>query len=172
MPKVIIMDVDGVVADFTGGLMEHNPERKRLGAEAITGYRMDFTPAEVKACEDHNFWRNLSRYPDANPKALEDAGHTLVWCTKPWESCVGWAYARTAWLKKHFNAQEIICTAAKHRVKGDVLIEDSFENLIAWKKHFPEGRALLYTRPWNASFEYQDRFTWDMLPQLLEELEG
>ena len=170
MGKIIIMDVDGVVCDFVGGLMDYNPSRKLAGVDSITEYRIEFSKAEIAACADYKFWRNLPTYPDADPKAFEGAGHTLVWCTKPWDSCIGWAHARTSWLRKNFQAEEIICTAAKHRVKGDVLIEDSYENLVRWKEHFPEGRALLYMRPWNKSIDYTDRFTWDRLPQLLEEI--
>lgn len=138
MPRpIILLDVDGVVADFEGAV-------RRTVAEV--GYVMpaptewNFTlsfPAEIS---DHYLNRAsqpgwcsaIEAYPGAERfvAELRTLGDVVA-VTAPLGCCPTWESERREWLRCR-GIHDVVSTRRKDLVYGDVLIEDKVENLRAW----------------------------------------
>jgi len=175
MTKTILIDADGVLFDFitpflalgnriagtqitreditTWDIHPHFPEAHREEILGIMGsegwcYDLPVLPGAVEALA-----------------ALREMGR--VYCvTSPWSSRT-WAYERTLALKDKlgFDPHDVLHVSAKHLVKGDVLIDDKYSTLEAWKDAFPNGTAILIHMPYNASIPYNPHIwrakNWD-----------
>ncbi len=158
--KTVLVDVDGVLADFVGGVCA------RVN-ETIPKIVHQFKPTDFKEWDIGkllpSYWKgivskpgfcyNLEPYPDAKEgmKALLDSGAKIVVVTSPWHSET-WISERIEWLALHMkiSRQDVIFAEGKHKalIKGDFLIEDSLENAQAWNRN-QSGYAHLVNRPWN-----------------------
>jgi 5'(3')-deoxyribonucleotidase len=73
------------------------------------------------------------------------------------------------WLEKHrflSNVDEYICTHAKYKIKGDLMIDDNFDNVSMF-----DGKAWLINRPWNKNFEFENRVeNWKDIIKRIKEL--
>lgn len=155
---LILLDVDGVIADFcTSALkvianlghgefltddvvhytMEHLiPEHAR--EEFLAELRRDgFCHALAPYDGAGDFVRDLWRYGD------------IVVVTAPMPGASSWMRERQAWLQRHFGLTYVLHTHDKHLVHGDVLIEDRFDTAARWAEAHPYGTALLIDRPYN-----------------------
>lgn len=169
----ILIDVDGVVADFVGGLLD--AINSSLKATDITVYWMFelLSPEERKQAtsimSEPSFWRCLRPIDRAieGVEKLREAGHSILWATHPWSCCRGWCDARRDWLYQHFAADddEILFGSAKYRIAGDVLIDDNPKFIKSWQIAYDKGCALLYSQPYNRSFHWPEnrQFTWEKL---------
>lgn len=154
--KVFLVDVDGVLADFTGALL--NACGSKLKTSDINDWDMfsmiepDARKKAFEVLKTKEFWRNLPLLPNAQNEIekLRRKGRVLF-VTSPWGNptagweCDGWGYARAHWLREHFNAipADIIITYSKGFVSGDVLIDDRFKNIQEWAEMNPKGKAFL-----------------------------
>lgn len=167
--KIILCDVDGVLADFTGALLEQCGTS--LKASDVNNWDL-FSMMEphcrakaFKILKGYDFWRNLPVLPHAK-EAIEDLRRQgkVVFVTSPWANatsgwqCKGWGYARAHWLKEHFNAThaDVIIAYSKGFVTGDILIDDRFKNIDEWSKMNPNGQAFLMRRPHNRDDAWED----------------
>ena len=142
----VLLDVDGVLADFVGSVLPI--ASKLLGRDVsryeITSYSLEeslgMTPEQVRAmcCEidlASSWCRNLAPCPGAIEGYAELASIADVYIvTSPWNSRPTWTYEREAWLRHYFGItpRQVIHTSAKHLVRGDVLIDDKTSTLEAW----------------------------------------
>lgn len=175
--KTILLDVDGVLADFIGpvcALAEWATKRKHK-REDVT--RFDFasclrlSPDEkrevVKSLKEPGFWDSLPVFDGAQEGVarLREVADVVI-VTSPWNSCPTWLYEREAWLKKHFDIAhgDVISTNRKHVVYGAMLIDDKTETLHAWRKVWGNG-AVQWQTPHNRLDEWTGRSTrsWDQL---------
>lgn len=154
----ILLDVDGVIADFVGAICYE------LDNRYVPEDFKEPSMLEAMSPWDQNRFEQLSRmeglcesiepYDDAKSfvEELHELGEVYA-VTKPWKART-WAWERMNWLEDRFGIQRdrIIFTGQKHLVRGDVLIEDNAENLNSWHLHTDGGIALLLDRPWNRSF--------------------
>ncbi len=154
------IDLDGVVADFTGGWIRlYNEEYgTELRPEQIERWHgvLDITHFESKS----GFWRwarrgqgpSIFRYFDPYPDALErlaelDRQHEVVIITtKP-----SWAVHDTyAWLAEHrVPTREVHITAQKWRVPCDIYLDDSPHHLHDLVRTRPAATVCRYVRAWN-----------------------
>jgi len=164
----ILLDVDGVCADFTGMV-------RRIVASTSGGTMPDpvtewgfikALPRDVRyavedALDGDGPWTDMEPIPGALDavKAFRKAGHRVVFVTSPWASCTDWAYVRTGWLRRNMGAgmQDVVITSAKELVRGDVFVDDKPENVAAWREPDYPGRLRGYI--WDAPYNRKGAVT-------------
>ena len=165
--KSVLIDIDGVVGDFVDPVLELI---NRIGGHDYAP--SDITQWDIRAALnlDNYEWAEVvnliqadgfaSRqklYPGAKQgiKSLIKEGHEIDFVTSDWRGSKTWVYDRNHWLVKHFGSvgKNVTHTSRKHKVDGDMLIEDKWQNAKAWQDAHPDGRAVIWDRPWNRSFE-------------------
>lgn len=158
---IILLDVDGVVADFAGPFLAK--------ANEITG--MSVSPADIRQ------WDILTAFPDQQHGDILEHTYKPGFCTalptlpgavegvrrlreigdvyaltSPWTSET-WCWERTRWLRDRldFDKHDVLHVPGnrKHLVRGDVLIDDKLETVVEWTRSNPEGLALLWDAPYN-----------------------
>jgi 5'(3')-deoxyribonucleotidase len=156
------VDLDGVVADFTGGWIGlYNAE-----------FGTDIRPAQVTTWDAPEelthframtgFWRwartageggrslfaDLRPYPGAvaGLQSLLDLAHVVIITTKP-----TWAIPDTLdWLARlQLPLREIHITSDKPSVRCAVYVEDSPMQLASLRRRRPESVVCRYVQPWN-----------------------
>lgn len=85
----------------------------------------------------------------ARPRLVDLHVVTTSWPGSPW-----WAGEREAWLDRMVGlpANRVTFTAQKWLLAGDVLIDDKYETLVAWKARHPRGVAILWRAAWNRPY--------------------
>jgi 5'(3')-deoxyribonucleotidase len=89
------------------------------------------------------FFRGLPPLPGAIAalRDLQKAGHDVVICSAPARNPVS-AADKIVWCKQHLpfiSTNDVIITKAKHRIGGDVLIDDHAANQAAWLMRHHRG---------------------------------
>lgn len=151
----ILVDVDGVLADFVGGVLREIGISSRY--ESI--HDLDLSKCLSKLqyecmqemCHLPGFCTSLEWYPSA--KNFVGLLNKIGYCyalTTPWE-CSTWCAERVDWLNPYIKKEKVIFAHAKHLVRGDILIEDNPYNVMAWKNLNPDKLAILLNRPWNVN---------------------
>lgn len=153
---IILLDIDGVVANLVGSLLEELALHGHYRVESdVKHYEFArcFTPEEmriaVEAMKRSGFADSLGGYPGA--QTFIDSLHKLgdvVAVTKPYPASRTWARDREDWCSR-FGVGKVIHTSHKQYVAGDVLIEDHPGNLSTWLHHNPGTIGVLLSRPWN-----------------------
>ena len=139
MPRpIILLDVDGVVADFEGAVRRTVAE---VGYTLPTPTEWNFTahlPAEVfdhylDRVKQPGWCAGIETYPEAEwfVAELRTLGDVVA-VTAPLGCCPTWESERRQWLRSKLNVVDVVSTARKDLVYGNVLIEDKVENLRAW----------------------------------------
>jgi 5'(3')-deoxyribonucleotidase len=166
--KIILLDVDGILADFVGAVL------KLVNKPEVQVDRWDFheqlgmTAKEMWATIDlvgHDFWADMPKLQWAHDIVGVIAYYEMVsktmLCTSPslWDGCND---GKVAWIKKNFSVfqRRFIITPCKHLLRGDfILIDDSDENC----EKFWENRqeAILFPQMWNANrHRYDERIEY------------
>jgi len=168
----ILLDVDGVLADFvTPALAIINEISARTWlAEDIEQHDLTracgLTPEQSKrwyaAICAPGFCANLQPYPgvvEILTQLREKA--ELVAVTAPFDNGTDraaphWMIERWDWLRAHgFGPRQIIFTNEKSYIDGDIFVDDNAHHVDMWKYRHPQKVAglqpngYLLTRPWN-----------------------
>lgn len=144
--KRILLDVDGVLADFTSGVLNvinahfdtaHKPEHvTRFDIAASLGLSPEQASWFKREIGSHaQFARKLEPYPGAVEGYARLAAVADVFIvTSPWNSNPTWTHDREWWLKKHFAIphSRVVHTSAKFLCAGDHLVDDKTEACVAW----------------------------------------
>ncbi len=168
MSKIILLDCDGVLANFAGAL------NKLTGTKPSDVVSWDYFSTNHKgvmrkACADREFWRALDPVPGAKEgvatlkRYAKLEGARILVCTSPWHSCDGWASSRWYWLEHHFGIKprDVIIGSAKELIKGDVLVEDNGKTLFRWMMvQAPPGLPIIFDAPYNQDRPWLYRSTW------------
>lgn len=151
--KRVLLDCDGVLSDFVGMVLAwDNHQHTR---ESITDFNI------FKCWGQPERWVDFTAYlrgtgavlgmaptPDARDivRGLRAGGHEITVVTSPFQGVPNWMPDRLKWLELHFgfSPRDVCFWDQKHRIAGDVLIDDRAEHIEA----FP-GRALLVDAPYN-----------------------
>jgi 5'(3')-deoxyribonucleotidase len=176
----IVMDVDGVVADFTNYLITCVGSSLRF-TDVTRWQVLDLlTPTQKREAEalleTSAWWETQPLMPGAvaGVAQLRDAGHDLVWATAPWLSCEGWDVARRTWLEDRLGVphKDVVICSRKELVWGEALVDDKVANVESWAKEFAGARAagwakpFLFDAPYNQESSFP-RFSWTAIPKEL-----
>lgn len=160
---IILLDVDGVLADFTGRVLQIGNELTKCSYTMEDVKEWDvfsLYPKELKRvlvyhiCRE-GFCTRLDVLPGAldGVKQLKEVGHVVA-VTSPWWSSKTWMHERMEWLKLHFDIpmRSVIHTAAKELIRGDIMIDDKPENLLSWgDAQKGQSLSILVDAPYNRS---------------------
>jgi 5'(3')-deoxyribonucleotidase len=160
--KVILCDVDGVLADFVGALcaeLRRKPEEIRHWELA-----QSLSPQEARVALEimarPGFCHGLAWYDGAKEflTSLRAEGDVFA-VTAPFDGSETWERERKAWLAPYLERKRVFAVSGqfKQLVRGDVLIEDHPGTAYEWCRTNKDGIALLLDRPWNqpGSAEWQ-----------------
>jgi len=163
--KTVLIDVDGVVANFAEAFVEVVNEvldRNHVESDIIT---YDFS--DSLGLDDYD-WQVLDRTLgsiglaeglDTYPGAVEGVRSLMgvaevYFVTSILKVCSTWTYDRTQWLKKLFGdavEERIVFTDQKQLVQGDIFIDDMPANVNKWAKH-NRGVAVLWEQRHNLTY--------------------
>lgn len=182
--KRVLIDVDGVVADFVGAGLRTlvqigGPVVER---DTISTWQMrDCLPPEwadaLFATWKHPGWCASIPVFDGAQEAVAAIHRKaeVIFVTAALPDAPHWMWERTCWLGTHFNVTDrnIIFTWAKHVVTGDMLVDDKTANIIEWHQEYPEGIAVLWETPANRNDRVPEKVirtrNWAKVLELLGE---
>ena len=172
--KRILLDVDGVVAEFTHHLCQ-KIGLKCEEPDPNTFQQWDFIRAhltkeqrlhayDILAAQE--FWATQPQMPGAR-KAVDlflMAGLEVHFVTSPWAGCAGWADTRTDWVSTQMGvpAKFTHISASKYVFSGSVFVDDKMEHVERWyseqHRHGHHDRhAFLFEAPYNRNMAWRPR---------------
>lgn len=178
----ILLDMDGVLADFERGFFEawcaRHPEHAAVPPAERTvfaireNYPKDLAGLVEAVYGSPTFFRTLHPIPGAirGVREMLDAGHDVRLCTSPltrYRHCVLEKYE---WVEEHLGADlvaRIILTKDKTLVRGDVLVDD---NPTIVGSMTPAWVHVLFEQPYNVG-RNGPRMTWATWRECLAALE-
>lgn len=164
MSATILFDVDGVLADFTGRVLDvvheetgraHTPDdHTKWSFREALGLPARHWRAVARRIGEPGFACSLRPYPGAVELVKRVAEqHEVFFVTADWRSSPTWVHDRNAWLERHFGrtlGSRVVHTSHKVLVDGDVLVEDKVETVEAWERAGQgRRRAFIVDRPYN-----------------------
>lgn len=183
MKPIVLLDCDGVLSAFADGFLKivNAQFGTSYTPEDITDYdiaralrwspeRAEEAYALISACD--RFAARLEPLPGAvdGVRRLAECAEIYV-VTSPWWSNRTWVHDRNNWLWQHFGigAGAVVHTAAKHLVRGDVLVDDKTSTCEAWRAAWPRGVAVQWSTPHNRRDLWDGPITsdWDHLIEIV-----
>lgn len=154
----ILVDVDGVVANFCGKVCEIIKEtsgREIDTKDIYTDLRViakeEWTHEVERRINEEGFAQTLEPFEDG-VKAVKELmkDFNVMFLTSPYPDSRHWYHDRYLWLKKHFDItrDDIIFARDKRFVSGITLIDDRPENILDWSS-FQQESSILMLQPWN-----------------------
>jgi 5'(3')-deoxyribonucleotidase len=158
----VLLDVDGVLADFAGHLL--GTIGSRLTAADVTAWDIfalldaeGLRGAALDTLKSPAWWASQPLIPGARDlvRGLVEAELDVVLVTSPWLSCVGWETARREWARglwRSVGAETgpgVIVTDRKDLVAGAVFVDDKPEHVAAWDAAWGSSLAWLFDAPYN-----------------------
>ena len=177
--KRILVDMDGVIADFDGEFLkrwrERHPEKFFIPMEERTVfYVKDQYPEELKPLVmeillEPTFFRDMMPIDGAKEALLEmDAmGLEVFVCTSPFSTYQNCVREKYEWAENTLGSNwvnRIILTKDKTLIKGDLLIDDKPQ--ITGVESVPSWEHVIYDRPYNRG-ENKRRLTWENWKNIL-----
>lgn len=182
MKKRVLVDIDGVVANFHGSTLsfvsntlgvEHDLQTFR-GWDIIQSVGIQHRTAIEAEWTRKGWCLELPPYEGAiEGVELLRSVADVYFVTAQMPDAPYWMYERIQWLKEHLKADErhIVITMAKHLVVGDVLVDDKPENINGWVQAHPGKKGVLWEQPYNAYALIQTEAvrssSWEEVYQLL-----
>ncbi|XP_019397504.1 PREDICTED: 5'(3')-deoxyribonucleotidase, mitochondrial [Crocodylus porosus] len=142
-PLRVLVDMDGVLADFEGGFLKkfraRYPDTPYITLEDRRGFwvseqygrlRAELSEKAISIWESKNFFIELDPLPGAVEavKQMANMENTDVFiCTSPIKMYRYCPYEKYAWVEKHFGQEfleQIVLTRDKTVVSADLLIDD------------------------------------------------
>ncbi len=180
---IVLVDCDGVLADFVGGVLELVENVTGLAYEPHDVDQFDFCKALKIGGLDASlikhkigapgFCTSLAPYDGARKgiEALREIAEVYI-VTSPWNSCATWTSERESWLWRHFKVphSHIVHTSAKHLVCGDVFVDDKTSMVAAWESAWPDRVAVRWNTPHNRNDQWDGVrcASWERLAEIVQ----
>ncbi len=157
MKPTLLIDVDGVLADFTTATLEvvHQLTGRRYEASSVTTWEVFDSIPEAEAMsavydviKGEGGCMGIPVYPGAKEgiSLIRKRVH-LVAVTTPFIGSKTWVHERFKWLEEHFQirAKDVIFAKNKSRVHGDFFLDDKPEHVEDWISYWKmPQRAFLW----------------------------
>ncbi len=166
---IVLLDVDGVLADFVGGVLasvEEPPAYDKVNDYDLSKVLNPNQYHDFLQFSSYAGWcKKLKWYDGAKDFVtnLDLAGCEVHAVTTAWEKSHHWHRERLEWLAPRIPWDRVTFTTQKRLVRGDFLVEDSARNLQKWAAAHPNGTPILLDRPWNQGDFAFDHFRVDNL---------
>lgn len=159
---VALLDMDGSVADYDGGLKVYF-DKMRSPNDPDLDHLPDGNPPWLEARRQvvsrlPGFWRNLSPLPNGFRivRALEEVGFDIHVLTKgPSTKSQAWA-EKLDWCREHLPNASVSITERKDLTYGRVLVDDWMPYGLSWLRHRPRGVLIVPAQRWNVGCESLD----------------
>ena len=167
----ILVDMDGVIADFDGEFLQRyrrrHPDKLYYPFEQRTEfYVKDQYPEELKPLVaeillEPTFFRDMMPMDGAMEALLEmeAVGLEVFICSSPFTTYQNCVLEKYQWVESYLGSEwvnRIILTKDKTLVRGDILIDDKPE---ITGVDVPNWEHILYDRPYNQGVKKR-RLTW------------
>ncbi len=175
----ILIDMDGVIADFDQEFLqrwqERHPREFYIPIEKRTKYYVrDEYPDELKPFVaeillESSFFEKMIMVPGAK-EALEEMnarGFEVFICTSPLSTYGNCVLEKYKWVENFLGPEwvkKIILTKDKTIIKADILIDDKPE--VTGTEKEPSWEHILYDRPYNQGVN-KKRITWENWKDIL-----
>lgn len=177
----VLLDVDGVLADWTGAVANEVAIHGGSFNKNVWFDQQTLPPKArgpvMRALARPGFCYDLEPIPGAIEavKALMAAGHDVHFVTSLWSSPT-WAYDRQRWLQSHklLNSySRLVFAKDKYVVQGDVFVDDKISNVEKWRTAWPNACGIVWAQPWNTDYKGTAlRFNdWARLRKLIYEID-
>ncbi len=155
---VAFVDLDGVLADFVGGVLRHiGKDLPRSQMRWNIEEQLGIEPARFWGELGHAFWAGLDWTAEARDllvrvvEPLFGGGARVCILTSPCRT-PGGVEGKVAWIRRHLPAygSRFLVGSAKHLLAGPgkLLIDDHDDNIDAF--YGAGGATVLVPRPWNS----------------------
>lgn len=183
MKPTVLLDVDGVVANF----VDETLRKLKIHFSVVADH--DASDWPVWSMADYSGFRQLCFSNERPEPKVISAMLSAVWTQptfaagiSPYEGALDgvkslmeiadvyfvtspiwtsetWTYDRALWLRTYFDIDNshIIFTSSKHLVRGDIFIDDKPETVEKWKQH-NQGLAAVWDQPYNRDRQDLQRF--------------
>jgi 5'(3')-deoxyribonucleotidase len=157
-PRVLV-DVDGVLADFVGHTFATltalgGPERRH--ENVVQWDILDVVPPEFKEGLNQQWhskgWcQTIPELPGAGRAVRELQSVADLHILTAAFPAPYWHHERLEWLyhRVGVKGRDVTFSCRKEFVYGDVFVDDKTEHVVAWAERHPTGRAFLWAQPWN-----------------------
>jgi len=177
---IVLIDMDGVLADFEGRVVEGLAQRgyEPLEPSRRVSFKMgDDYPERVRStiyeiCRSPGFFRSLKPIEGAveSVHEIEAAGYHVAICTSPLTSSPTGMQEKHEWASEHLGDEyrsRIVITKDKTLVHGRWLIDDRPE---VEGMHQPSWEHILFDQPYNRTDATRRRLdSWSKWRSVLRE---
>lgn len=169
----ILVDMDGVIADFDGEFLlrwrERYPEKPYIPLEERNtfylkdSYQEELKPLVAEILLEPSFFREMLPMPGAKEalEEMQEMGFEVFLCTSPLSTYNNCVLEKYEWVETFLGnswTRQIVLTKDKTIIKGDFLIDD--KPMITGVQDPPDWEHILYDRPYNQGANRR-RITWN-----------
>jgi hypothetical protein len=155
--KPLLVDCDGVVADFVGATIKiANANGFNLSNDDIKHDTRQYPYWDAcgldRIVKDVGFCESIPVIDGAQEfiERIRGAGINVVFVTSPMKDSKHWHWERQQWLEKHFGVKRtnLIYATEKRYVNGFCFLDDHVGNILDWQE-YNKNKAILIKQPWN-----------------------